>query len=249
MILIAVAFVAGLSVMVWALSQWDAGRVWLFGQPTPQGVPPIAYTAPTVLPPVVVSPQLPQDERMAMLEARMSRIEARGFSTGDNARAEGLLIAFAARRALERGIQLGYLEGLLTEHFGESQPRAVATIIAAARQPTTRERIATQLEALAPALGSAPPDQGWWASTRQTLGGLFVVREQGEAPPDPQSRVALAQRHIDGGRVDLALAEIARLPNRNQAVAWMDMSRRYIEAHRALDLLEAAAITIDRPGR
>lgn len=240
------AFIAGLSVMGWALSRWDAGRNWLFGTPAPQAVPPISYTAQPAQPAIVARPMLQPDERMALLESRLSRIEARGFSSGDNARAEGLLIAFAARRALDRGLQLGYLEGLLSEHFGETQPRAVATIIAAARQPATREQLTTQLEALAPALGTAPPDQGWWEATRQSLGGLFVVREEGEAPPDPQSRVALAERHIAGGRVDLALAEIARLPNRNQAVAWMDSARRYIEAHRALDLLEAAAITADR---
>lgn len=249
LLLVAIAFVAGLSVMVWALSQWDTGRAWLFGEAAPQPIPPISYRAQPVAAPALARPVLEPDERMALLEARLSRMEARGFSSGDNARAEGLLIAFAARRALDRGLQLGYLEGLLTEHFGVSQPRAVAIVIAASRQPATREQISAQLAALAPSLDSASGDRGWWQSARESMSGLFVVREKGEVPPDPQSRIAAAQRQVDAGRVDLALAEVARLPDHSKTAGWMDMARRHIEAHRALDLLEAAAITADKPVR
>ena len=69
------------------------------------------------------------------------------------------------------------------------------------------------------------------------------MRQAGTVPVDPQSRIDRASRMVDEGRVDLALAEVARLPNRNKARDWMAMARRYAEAHRALDLLEAAAIT------
>ena len=44
-------------------------------------------------------------------------------------------IAFAARRAIDRGVALGYLENLLTERFGQQHQAAVATIVTASRQP------------------------------------------------------------------------------------------------------------------
>ena len=42
--------------------------------------------------------------------------------------------------------------------------------------------------------------------------------------------------------MDQALAEVARLPNRDLAADWMAEAKRHVEAYRALDLLEAAAI-------
>jgi hypothetical protein len=33
------------------------------------------------------------------------------------------------------------------------------------------------------------------------------------------------------------------MPGRDNATAWMTDARRYIEAHRALDIIEAAALT------
>src|SRR3546814_289458 len=76
--------------------------------------------------------------RVSELEDRMSRIKVQAqAASGNAARAEGLLIAFAARRALDTGGPLGYIEGQLRLRFGRAQPRAVATIINAAREPAT----------------------------------------------------------------------------------------------------------------
>lgn len=174
----------------------------------------------------------------------MARIEAAGAEAGSGNpdRAEALLVSFAARRAIDRGIGLGYVEGLLTQRFGTSQPRAVASIIASARQPVTLEKLRATLDVIAPALAGNGPDEDWWTQFKHGLSGVFVVRQAGTMPVDPQSRIDRASRMVDEGRVDLALAEIARLPNRSKAQDWIAMARRYVEAHRALDLLEAAAI-------
>jgi thioredoxin-like negative regulator of GroEL len=51
-----------------------------------------------------------------------------------------------------------------------------------------------------------------------------------------------ARRMLESGQVDGALAEVARLPGRDKAAAWMTAARRYIQARRALDVLETAAI-------
>lgn len=245
--MIGIAFVAGLLVMVWALARWEGGRAWLLGDPKPSPTTIIAQ-------PRVASagtlPSVETDPRLALLEARVAQLEAGGLrNAGNGGQGEALLSAFAARRALERGLALGTVEGLLSRHFGATQPRAVATVIAAARQPATLQTLRQELIALSPALAAAPGGNGWWQATRSSIGNLFVVRERGAPPRDPQDRIAFALRQIDAGRVDLALNEVARLPNRPAAARWMASARRYLEANRALDLLEAAAITTQQPAR
>jgi hypothetical protein len=244
LLIIALAFTAGISVMGWALSRWDAGRHWLLGTPQSSDAIPAISVTPTLNAAMPAAPPTDTAQRLAQVEGRLAALESSTVSGGgSSARAEGLLIAFAARRALDRGLALGYVEGMLSQHFGDSQPRAVATIIAASRQPATLDQLETGLIALTPELSGAAPSQGWWEGFKQSLAGLFVVRKQGSASPLPDVRLAQAQRLLENGRADLALAEVARLPNRDKAAAWMAMARRNVEAHRALDLLEAAAIT------
>src|SRR3546814_3188813 len=85
--------------------------------------------------------------RVGELETRLSRITLQAASASGNAtRAEGLLIAFAARRALDRGLSLGYLEAQLRLRFGDDQPNAVKTIIDTARDPITLEPLRSELE-------------------------------------------------------------------------------------------------------
>ena len=251
LLMIGLPFLAGILFMGWGLSRWEAGRTWLFGAPAPEKLPAISYTPqPSATLPPGPSAMTPDvAARMADIESRLARVEASsgGGGSGESARAEGLLISFAARRALDRGIGLGYVEGLLTQRFGATQPRAVATVIAAGKQPATLEQLKAGLDAIAPQLKGGAPEEGWWQGFRRGLSGLFVVREKGAVSPDPEARISRAGHLIEIGRVDLALAEIARLPNRDRAAAWIVMARRHVEAHRALDLLEAAAITSGEP--
>ena len=244
-----VGIVAGLALAAWGLSRSPTAQRWLLGSPATKPAPVITYAPNAVRPqqvaPAPVAPGAsPADlsGRMADLEARVAKVEGAADEARDSSRAEGLLIAFAARRALDRGMALGYVEGQLNQHFGASQPRAVAMIVAAARQPATIDQLKAGLDAVTPQLAGARPDQGWWDGVRQSLSGLIVVRKPGAPSPDPAERVASARDMIESGRVDAALAEIARLPNRDKAAAWIAAARRHIEAYRALDLLEAAAI-------
>jgi hypothetical protein len=244
LLIIALAFIAGISVMGWALSRWDAGRHWLLGTPQLSNAIPAIAVTPTLNPAIPAVSMTDTAQRLAQVEGRLATLEANtATGGGSSARAEGLLIAFAARRALDRGLALGYVEGMLSQHFGDSQPRAVATIIAASQEPATLDQLETGLVTLTPALSGSAPNQGWWEGFKQSVAGLFVVRKQGSTSPLPDVRLAQAQRLLENGRVDLALAEVARLPSRDKAAAWMAMARRNVEAHRALDLLEAAAIT------
>jgi hypothetical protein len=255
MMIATLAFLGGLALMAWALTQWAPMKRFV------RGNDPAPVIIPTTVRPIMAAPSglmvegsppatatigqaTAIDARIADLEGRMARIDLRAAAAAGNAeRAEGLLIAFAARRALDRGVALGYIEGELRDRFGPTQPRAVAAIIAGAQQPVTIDGLHQRLDAIAPDLVGGGANESWWDSTRRTLGSLIVVRKQGSESPAADDRVERAQLRLEGGQVESALAEIARLPARAKAADWMIMARRYIEAHRALDIIEAAALT------
>ena len=184
------------------------------------------------------------DARITTLEEKVDDIEAQAKeATGDASRAEGLLVTFAARRALDRGVELGYIEGLLRQRFGGTQPQAVATILSAAHQPVTLADLQNGLDAIAPVLSAGgAPQQSWWQSFRQELTALVVVRRVGEPSSQPADRVARAGRMLEAGQVDAALAEIARLPDHRPADKWILAARRYLASRAALDQIETAAL-------
>lgn len=251
LIIAALAFLAGLGAMAWTFGHVEPARRLLVD-------PPAADGDGATLPGAAVDPapvlSVPSDESVAQVDAalsarvrelenRLAEINVAADAASTNAgRAEGLLIAFAARRALDRGMALGYIEGQLRERFAESQPRAVASIIRAARQPVTLEQLETGLEALGPDLLHGQPDEDWWAGLREELGRLFIVRRAGTPSPEPGERLRRAMRQLEGGQVEAALAEVSRLPGRERAAAWSAEARRYIEARQALDIIETAAI-------
>ena len=70
------------------------------------------------------------DQRLAAAEQRLTQLDLQAqAAAGNAARAESLLIAFATRRAVERGAELGYLSDQLRLRFGDQWPNAVSTII------------------------------------------------------------------------------------------------------------------------
>ena len=254
LIIAGLAFLGGLALMAWALTRWEPARRLASGAaPVPLSAAPpgrpIVAAAPVALAEPVLAPATPGqtsaiDLRIAELEGRMARIDLRAAAAAGNAaRAEGLLIAFAARRAIDRGVALGYIEGELRTHFAGSQPRAVAAIIAGSQAPVTIEGLHQGLLAIKPALSGRAAQENWWDATRRTLGSLIVIRRESSTSPAPDDRVDRALLRLNSGQVDDALAEVARLPGRDKATDWMTQARRYVEAHRALDIIEAAALT------
>ncbi len=184
--------------------------------------------------------------RVADLEDRLSRINVQAqAASGNAARAEGLLIAFAARRALDRGSPLGYIEAQLRLRFGDAQPKAVTTIVNASRQPVTLEELAAGLDEIGPSLTSGSGGVGFWTEFKQELSELFVIRRQGTPSPAPQQRLLRAKRYVETGNVEAAIAEVEKLTGIEKdedALVWMEKARRYNEARRALDVIETAAI-------
>jgi hypothetical protein len=239
----------GVALVVWGLSRSPTARAYLLGADPAlaNAEPPLVTVSPPapsgVLRPTITPPPMLAEDRIAALEARIAVLsQATAAGSGSSGRAEGLLLAFAARRALDRGLALGFVEGQLSNHFGARQPRAVAMIIAAARQPVTLDALKSELETLTPSLAGNGPNEGWWDGITRSLSGLFIVRQADAPSTAPAERLTRASDAIALGRVDQALAEVARLPNRDLAADWMAKAKRHVEAYRALDLLEAAAI-------
>lgn len=182
--------------------------------------------------------------RVAELEQRLSRITLEAESASGNAsRAEGLLVAFAVRRALDRGLSLGYLDAQLRLRFGDDQPNAVKTIIDTSREPVTLEQLRTDLDALAPQLvGRSEGNGSLWTGLRREISELFVVRPAGTQSTRASERLDRARRYLAAGQADKAIAEVEAMPGAEAAGEWLIDARRYHEARRALDLIETAAI-------
>ncbi|WP_354287546.1 hypothetical protein [Sphingomonas sp. UYEF23] len=188
--------------------------------------------------------------REAALAAEIDALEARaGTIDRDSQRAstyatrsQALMIAFAARRAIDRGLNLGFLEGQLRSRFAALQPAAVATIIQAARAPVTLEDLRAGLDGVTPELLTGAASNGWWQSLRDELGHLIVLRRAGTPSPLPVDRVARARRLLEAGQVEAALAEVSRTPGVASAGRWTSAARRYVDVRRALDTIESAAI-------
>jgi hypothetical protein len=183
------------------------------------------------------------DQRVAAMEQRLARLDLQSqAAAGNAARAEGLLVTFAARRSLERGVPLGYLADQLRLRFGDAQPNAVRTVIEVSRNPVTLDRLIAELDGLAPELAAAPEKEGAWSWFSRELGELFVVRREDSPSPEPTRRLERARLFLQSGRTEAAIAEVRMLPNPAGANAWIAEATRYADAQHALELLETAAL-------
>ncbi|MBO6767724.1 MAG: hypothetical protein JJ901_05395 [Erythrobacter sp.] len=182
------------------------------------------------------------DQRLAAAEQRLARLDLQAqAAAGNAARAEGLLIAFATRRALEKGAELGYLADQLRLRFGDTLPNAVDTIIRTSRDPITLDQLIARLEGLSPRL-AAPSDRTGFDRFSEELAQLFVIRRESAPSPQPERRLDRARLFLESGRTNSAIAEVRNLPGADQAEGWLRDAERYAAAQRALDLIETAAV-------
>jgi hypothetical protein len=180
---------------------------------------------------------------VAELESRIDSLQnATQRAEGFAGRADALVVAFAARRAVDRGVALGYLEPLLVERFAGQHRAAVATIITNSRQPVRLSELIEQYQTLGPDLRSGGPHDSWWTNFRRELGTLVEVHRAERPATNPEARYNRALQQLSAGDVDQALAETMRLPGAERASDWTNKARRYIGSHRALDEIESAAL-------
>lgn len=236
--------IAGAALATWGLSRWETGARF-FGVAPRQ---PLQLVRPAPAP-VPAAPEPTESlaaadaARIATIETRLAAIESQAqVAAGYAGRADAMLVAFAARRAIDRGVALGYLEPLLVQRFGPQHQAAVATVVTASRDPVRLDNLIADYRALGPALRGGAPEEGWWEALRRELGSIVSFHRADSPSPQPQARYDRAQARIEAGEVDAALAETMRLPGAANAGQWIVRARRYIATHRALDEIESAAL-------
>lgn len=195
----------------------------------------------------VVDQQGGIDSRLAAAEQRLARLDLQAqAAAGNAARAEGLLIAFATRRAVERGAELGYLADQLRLRFSDQWPNAVTTIISFSRDPLRIDNLTARLDGLGPQL--VVQDEGIsWERIQRELGELFVVRRESTPSPQPQRRLERARIALEQGRYQNAIDEIKGMPGASQAEAWIADAERFKAVMEALEVIETAAV-LDQSG-
>jgi hypothetical protein len=181
--------------------------------------------------------------RVGVLEGRIDALDRQASAAAGNAgRAEALLVAFAARRAIERGAPLGYLEDQLKLRFGDALPNAVATVIGGARNPVTLDQLALGLDAISRQSAAASPNVSGWDRVRDELSGLFVIRRDQAPQPAPALRLDQARLMLREGRAADAIETVRATPGVPHAQDWIAAAEHYQDLQRALDLLETTAL-------
>jgi hypothetical protein len=242
-----VLILAGAAAATWSLAHYRSAARFL-------GVAPAMPEAQLTPQPVVMNPPPAQAASAASndpddaakietLEQRVARVEGATQRAENFAgRADALVVAFAARRAIDRGVTLGYLEPLLVDRFGAQNRTAVATIVTASREPVRLNDLITEYEGLGPELRRGGPQDSWWTSFKREFGSLVEVHRADRPAMNPDARYNRALQRLSTGDVDQALAETMRLPGASRAAGWTTKARRYVAAHRALDEIESAAL-------
>lgn len=236
-----VLILVGGAAATWGLARYQPAARFL-------GVAPAAGPS-RPLQPVIIQPRpqpqaaTAQPTQVAELEQRVSRVEnATQRAEGFAGRADALVVAFAARRAIDRGVALGYLENLLVDRFAAQHQGAVATIITASHQPVRLNDLIAEYETLGPVLRSGGPEDSWWTDFKREIGSLVDVHRADRPSANSDARYNRAMLRLSSGDVDQALAETMRLPGAARAGDWTTKARRYVAAHRALDEIESAAL-------
>lgn len=254
LVAVLLAFLGGIVLTGWLFAEGKldfALRYFARPHADPQLVAAPAPVAPAAIGPAATPAQAPPpaptlgtvETRLALLEERMSRIDAQAeAATGNAARAEGLLVAFATRRLLEKGEQLGFLEGQLKLRFADAQPRAVQVVLDFAARPITRDELVSELDLLGPALAAKATDATLWTRMRDEVSSLFIVRRDASRPNAPEERLAHARLLLVSGKVEEAIEEVGRMPGARSASGWIGRARAYATAQDALDLIETAAM-------
>ena len=241
-----VLILVGAAAAVWGLARYQQAARFLGVTPaTPQAVVQTSNSqARIAAPPTPMeAPASAGEARISALEGRLAHVEnATERAEGSAGRADALVVAFAARRAIDRGVALGYLENLLAARFGAQHQAAVATVITASHQPVRLNDLISEYETLAPDLRRGGPQDSWWTNLKREMGSLVEVHRSTRPALNAEARYNRALQRLSSGDVDQALAETMRLPGAARAGDWTTKARRDVAAHRALDESESAAL-------
>jgi hypothetical protein len=230
---------------------WHSGRLQISISGTPLATQPLPSATISQAAEVTSANLAATDATLAAAAAKVSALEQRLAelnqqaiaAAGQAGEAEALLVAFAARRAIERGQPLGYLESQLRVRFGNTQPVAVDRVIAAAQKPVTLAMLGETFERLSPQLIGGVKGEGTWDWLNREMSELFVIRHADMPSPTPESRAARVREALAGGRIGVAIAEVERMPGKDAATEWLAHARDYAMTEHALDQLETASLS------
>lgn len=185
------------------------------------------------------------NERVESLDNRLTRIDSQAQQVSGNvARTEALLIAFAARRAVDSGSALGYIEEQLKLKFTASNPRDVQTIIAAGSNPVRLSNLQNQVEQSSDALLSTNNDASTWEKIKKEMSELIVIRAAQTQISQPELRLERIKTALANRDVRAAIGEMEKMPGADNARKWIISARRYIAVQNALDAIEKTAILL-----
>ncbi|KWV90745.1 hypothetical protein [Erythrobacter sp. YT30] len=188
------------------------------------------------------------DQRLAAAEQRLARLDLQAeAASGNAARAEALLIAFATRRVIERGAELGYLADQLRLRFGDERPNAVERIITFARSdpPIRLDNLILRLDGLGPQLTQSDSGLTFGTLSREVR-NLFVIRRESTPSALPERRLERARFAMEQGRYQAAIDEIKAMPGADKAQAWITDAERFRDVMIALENIETAAVLDQR---
>jgi len=242
-----VLVVIGAAAATWGLAHYRPAARFLGVLPVqqPEMLPPrpVIMNPQPATSPAIAAHDPVQQQRVTSLESRVAAVEqATERAEGSAGRADALVVAFAARRAIDRGVALGFLENLLVDRFGAEHQAAVSTIITASHQPVKLDDLISEYDALGPELRRGGPQDSWWTNFRREMGSIVELHSATRPAANPEAGYERARLRLASASVDEALAETMRLPGASRAGDWIGKARRYILAHRALDEIESAAL-------
>jgi hypothetical protein len=221
-LLLLLPFLGGILIAGWAIKQYN-----LFGTEAPLAAPAV----PRVIADIATPLPAPIDPSAVVA------------SPGNSARTEGMLIANAARRAIDAGQPLGYVADQIRLRFGGSQPQHVETLLIAGARPTSLASLQTALDSLGDNLLSRSEDSGLFTRIQRETNELFVLRKEGSQSTAPSQRLARARQFAANGQVAAAIIEVQKMPGASKAQDWLAKANSYVAAHKALDAIERAAAT------
>lgn len=247
-----IAFVLGITAMFFA---WPTIERWRGVKPGGEAAAPIAVnpaaapgagaaaTAPITIEGLAAR-EAALDLQLRSIEVRLAYADAASrASAADASRAERLMLAFAARRRIDRGLPLGEYEPLLRNAFSSEAATQTATVIAAAKAPLTVSDLRQALDNIAPKLMGGSVRDGIGSAIWREVSGLIVLRRDSTPSPRGIDRLDRARRLLDAAQVEAALAEVARMPGVAEAKSWTDAANRYIATRNALNALEMVALS------
>ncbi len=230
LLLAVIAFGGGIGASWWLADS----RGWL-GSDTP-----VASAAPAL---TKVGP-LPAAATESLIAPLTAAAADRSVNASNAARAEGLLVAIAARRAIDNGTPLGYLADQLRLRFGSSQPQAVITVLQASQAPVTVAALQSELTGIENLLVTGTREETLWATVQREFSELFVLRKSDSPSPAPTQRMLRAHAFVESGNIAGAIAEISAMPGAGTPAVrnWLGRARSYEQTRKALDTLERGAL-------